>query len=140
MSWHCDPTGWELTEAELSGIRIAVALEPHAAFSPPNCPRPGRTGHGTEGNRAYSGPTREWHLELTNSVEHAAFDLRPRSRQAVEPPGPPLGHAGLEAVGPVGDAVHRDGPEQLPVQRRPVARAPVGLVVDQRPERLEDLE
>ena len=60
----------------------------------------------------------EWHLDLTNSVEHAAFDLRPRQRQAVEPSGLPLGHAGLEAVGPVRDAVHRNCPKQLPVQRR----------------------
>ena len=54
---------------------------------------------------ARSGVIGEWHLDFTNSLEHAEFDPRPRSRQAVVPLGPPLGHAGLEAVGPVGGLV-----------------------------------
>jgi hypothetical protein len=36
--------------------------------------------------------------------------------------------------------VRGDGSEYLGVQRRQVIRAAVGLVVDQRPERLQDLE
>src|SRR5689334_21492145 len=63
-----------------------------------------------------SGPTREWHLDLLDSLAHTEFNLRPRSRQAIVPHGPPLGHAGLEAVGAVGDAVHGDGPEHLLVE------------------------
>jgi hypothetical protein len=64
----------------------------------------------------------EWHLDFTNSLEQAEFDLRLGSSQAVVPLGPPLGHAGLEPVGPIGDAAHGDGPEQLPLQCRSVAR------------------
>src|SRR5947207_15723734 len=82
----------------------------------------------------------EWHVDFTNSLEHAEFDLRPRSRQAVVPLGPAFRHPWLKAVGPVGDAVDGDGPEQLLVERRPVARAAVGPVGDQRPERLQALE
>src|SRR5262245_33729010 len=36
----------------------------------------------------YFGRYNEWHLDFTNSLEHAEFDLRPRSRQAVVPLGP----------------------------------------------------
>src|SRR5436305_1817980 len=53
----------------------------------------------------------EWHLNFASSFEHLEFDLLPRPLQALVPPGPPPGHARLEAVGPVGDAVHGDGPE-----------------------------
>src|SRR4051812_25252114 len=82
----------------------------------------------------------EWHLDFASSFEHLEFDLLPRPLQVLVPPRPLFGHTGLESVGPVGDAVDRDGPEQLLVESLLVVRAAVRPVGDQRPERFEDLE
>src|SRR5262249_20464676 len=81
---------------------------------------------------ARSGPPREWHGDFTKSFEHAAFDLRPGSRQVVVPPVPPLGHPRLEPVRSVGDAVGGDRVQDLLIERRPVGRAAVALEGDQR--------
>ncbi|MDB5353087.1 MAG: hypothetical protein JWN86_4334 [Planctomycetota bacterium] len=54
-----------------------------------------------------------------------AFDLLPRSRQAVIPLGPAFRHAGLKAVGAVGDAVDGDRPEHVSVEGLAVTEAAV---------------
>src|SRR5947209_8595213 len=80
------------------------------------------------------GPTREWHGDFAKLLDHAAFDLRPRSRQAVVPLRPALGHPRLEPVGSVGHAVDGDRRQDLPIERRPVGRAAVALEGDEWPE------
>ena len=88
----------------------------------------------------YFGSLDEWHLDTSNPLEHTEFDLPSRPRQPVVPFGTPFGHAGLEAVGPFGDPMDGDRPEDLTVQRLTVGFTTVGRVVDQRPERLQHLK
>src|SRR5262245_21845994 len=86
------------------------------------------------------GAADEWHLDISNSLEHTEFDLPSRPRQPVVPHGPRFGHAGLEAVRPFGDPMDGDRPEDLTVQLLTVGVTPVGRVVDQWPERLQYLK
>src|SRR5262249_6524712 len=82
----------------------------------------------------------EWHLNFVKLFEHLTFEFAPRPRQAVVPLGPPLGHAGLEAVGSVGDSVDSDGPKDLLTDCRPLTRTAVGLEGNQGLESRQDPE
>ena len=82
----------------------------------------------------------EWHLDFAKSFEHIEFDLLPRLRQAVVVLGSAFGHARLEAVGPIGDAVRGDGSEHLLIERLSVLDPTVCLLGDHRLKGLQDLE
>src|SRR4051812_24149643 len=112
-----------------------------ASSHPRPTPGPGDVRLSLENSRvvnshmAHFGVVDEWHLDFYNSFEHMEFDLLPRPLQLFVSPGPFPDHAGLEPVGPVGDAVHGDGPEQLLVEFLLVVRVVTRPVGDQRPER-----
>ena len=89
---------------------------------------------------AHFGPIDECRLDFSNSLDHIEFDLLPRLRQAVVVLWPAFGHAGLETVGAIGDAVPSDRPEHLLIERFPVAEAAARLACNQGLKRLEHLK
>jgi hypothetical protein len=82
----------------------------------------------------------EWHLDSAKPLEHFEFDLLPRLRQAVVVLWPAFGHAGLKAIGAIGDAVRGDRPEHRLIEPFSVADAAVRLACNHWLKRFEDLE
>ncbi len=62
------------------------------------------------------GVSDEWHLSFAKVFGHFKFNVFSRPREAVVVLGPAFGHARLEAVGAIGDAVLGDGPQHLLIE------------------------
>src|SRR5262249_12437190 len=81
----------------------------------------------------------EWHLVLGKSFRHLVFDLGAWLSQPAVVIAPPLFHARLITVGPVGDPMGRDGIEHVVIQAHAIYGVPRGSELQQRLESFQGL-